>query len=58
MKRSWKTTLAGVLGAVLFIGPQVQNCLKGNPCDWQQVAVGGVIGALGAASKDHNVSGK
>ena len=57
MKKSWKTSLAGILGAFLFVIPQLQSCLNGQPCDWKQVGIGIAIGALGLSSKDHNVTG-
>ena len=58
MKKSWKTSLAGLLGAFLFIAPQVRNCLQGQPCDVRQLALGAAIGGLGLGAKDHDVSGQ
>lgn len=47
--RNWKTTLAGVLGAVLN--------LVANGTNWKAASVSVGLAAIGALAKDHNVTG-
>lgn len=57
MKKNWRTSLAGLLGGVVFVAPQIQACVAGQPCDWKQIAVGVAFAALGLGAKDSNVTG-
>lgn len=52
-----KTTLAGLFGGIVFIAPQIQNCLNGAPCDFKQIAAGLALTLLGLVSKDHDTTG-
>ena len=62
MRRSWKTSIAGILGGILLaIGPQVGARLQGDrtapPITLNTVLSGAALAALGLGAKDHNVSG-
>ena len=54
---NWKTSLVGLLAAVLVAGPQLAACLRGAMCDWNQILLGVLLGALGLGAKDTNVTG-
>ena len=63
MKRSWKTTLAGLLGGILIaLGPQVGARLQGDhaapPVTLNNVLIGAALAAIGGLAKDHDVSGQ
>ena len=51
MFANWKTTLAGVLGAVSLV---VIDILKGETTDLKTAAVAIVLAAVGALAKDHS----
>lgn len=51
---NWRTALVGILAGVVFVAPQVQACLQGQPCDPLAILKGGLLAALGILSKDHN----
>lgn len=57
--RSWKTTLAGVLGGfIIALGPNVGARLQGDtsvpPVTLANVAAGAMITVLGSLAKDHS----
>lgn len=58
MRKSWKTTLAGFLGAFLSIaGPQVAARLQGKPAPpitAKSMADAAALAAIGLLSKDHD----
>lgn len=63
MKRSWKTSLAGLFGGIILaIGPQVGARLQGDqtapPITLTQLAPALALAAIGALAKDYDVSGK
>lgn len=63
MKRSWKTSLAGLFGGIILaIGPQVGARLQGDqtapPITLNQLGPALALAAIGALAKDHDVSGK
>lgn len=56
MKKSWKTTTAGILGAVAVIAVAVQNHLEGRFVDWP-VVFGTVMTGIGLFfARDNNVT--
>ena len=61
MRRSWKTTLAGLLGGIaILVGGAVQN--RANDPNASPITAGNVLPAiaisvLGALAKDHDVTG-
>lgn len=58
-RTSWKTTLAGVVAAVLLNGPQIKhylewmlNALQQPDFDWNKAGLGLVIAFMGAVARD------
>ena len=51
---NWKTTMAGLLGAVLIALPPV---LQGGHPSWQQAAAAALVAAAGWVAKDSDVTG-
>jgi len=58
MRRSFKTTLAGIGFGLLPIGHAVLTALANHQAvDFKQVLIGAGFIALGSLSKDHDVTG-
>lgn len=56
--KSWKTTLIGVLGALITWLPQIQQALsEGKDINWSVMGIGLAILVLGAFAKDFNKTG-
>ena len=61
MKRSWKTTAAGVAAIVIAICGAIDAERDGNPdtrADWGAVVALIAAGAIGIFSRDNNVTSK
>ena len=54
---NWRTTLTGIVGAITLIGPELNKCLAGEPCDYSHIIMGIVVAVLGTNAKDKNVTG-
>lgn len=52
--KNWKTTLAGVLTAVLLLGYKV---ITKQPITGEDIAIAGAAVGIGSTAKDHNVTG-
>jgi len=58
MKKSWKTTLAGILGAMcIMVGPRLAGDKTQDPITAGNLIPAAAIAVLGALSKDHDVTG-
>jgi hypothetical protein len=56
--KNWKTTAAGIVGALITWLPQVQGALaNGEKINWSVMAIGLAILILGVLAKDWNVTG-
>ncbi|KAB0665656.1 hypothetical protein F6V25_08005 [Oryzomonas japonica] len=55
MTKNWKTTLAGIIGAV--VAYTVTAVQSGNAWDWKAWALGIPTLVLGFLAKDSNVTG-
>lgn len=56
--KNWKTSLAGILGAVfMMIGPRLSGDITQPPITAGNLLPAIAIAALGFASKDHDVTG-
>lgn len=57
--KSWKTTLCGIIGALVMLLPQVLAVLDNNPAtivNWQIVMAGLAMLGIGVAAKDGDKS--
>jgi len=52
--KSWKTTLTGVIGAVLYA---IAAYLQSGKLEPKEIAIAAIVAALGVLAKDLNVSG-
>ena len=56
--KNWKTSLAGILGAVFMLaGPRLTGDTTAPPITLGNVGGAVMLAVLGLASKDHNVTG-
>lgn len=56
--KNWKTTLLGILGGLaLMFGPRLSGDKTAPPITTSSFIQGALVAALGAVSKDHNVTG-
>ena len=56
--KNWKTTVAGILGALVTWLPQLQASLAdGKAINWSVMGLGLVVLLLGVFAKDLNVTG-
>ena len=59
MFKSWRTTVAGVIGFLVAAGPAFIAYLDGDPNtvpDWNLILVGLGLGGVGVAARDNGVS--
>lgn len=59
MVRSWKTTLAGIVAAVLILLGEAQSVLDDKPetkINWEAVATAAAVLGIGLFARDSNVS--
>ena len=54
--RSWKTTLVGLIGALVVWLPQVLNLIQGGTVSWPSVILGLTILSGGVVAKDGDKS--
>ena len=56
--KNWKTSLAGVLGALFMLaGPRLAGDTTAPPITLGNLGGAAMLAVLGIASKDHNVTG-
>ena len=56
--KNWKTSLAGVLGALFMLaGPRLSGDTTAPPITLGNLGGAAMLAVLGLASKDHNVTG-
>jgi hypothetical protein len=57
LMKNYKTTLAGIVGALAIWLPQLQIAMKTGKPDWGQLILGLAVLLFGALAKDFNVTG-
>ena len=60
-KKNWKTTTAGIAGAVAILATQVQHLLDNDPAtvvDWKAALAALAVFGVGWFSRDKDVSSK
>ena len=56
--KNWKTTVAGILGALAVWLPQLQSALEsGHTVNWAAMGTGLAVLLIGVFAKDLNVTG-
>jgi hypothetical protein len=57
MISNYKTTIAGIVGALAIWLPELQKALATGHADWGQLILGLAVLVFGAVSKDFDISG-
>ena len=61
MRRSWQTTLAGIIAGLIILLTQLGNLIDGDPetvLTWERIVVALGIMGIGAFARDNNKTSK